>query len=161
MPQLDISHWPPQLIWLAIAFITLYVIMAKVALPRVGGVIDARRSRIQQDLDAAQRLKGETEAAAAQYEATLNAARARGHEMAKDARAKLNAEAEEERAKVDAELDAKVGEAEKRIGAMKATALADIKSVAADLAAEIVGQLTGAKVARTAAVKALDEREGA
>lgn len=161
MPQLDTSHWPPQLIWLAIAFITLYVIMAKVALPRVGGVIDARRSRIRNDLDAAQRLKGETDAAAAQYEATLNAARARGHEMAKEARAKLNAEAEAERAKVDAELDAKVGEAEKRIGTMKATALADIKSVAADLAAEIVGQLTGAKVAKAAAVKALDSGEGA
>jgi F-type H+-transporting ATPase subunit b len=158
MPQLDVSTWPPQLIWLAIAFITLYVIMAKVALPRVGGVIEARRHRIRQDLDAAQRLKVETEAAAAQYQATLDQARARGHEMAQQMRAKLTGETEQQRAKVDAELDAKVGEAEARIATMKSKALADITSVAAELAAEIVGQLTGAKVAKAAAVKALGER---
>jgi F-type H+-transporting ATPase subunit b len=65
MPQLDISAWPPQLIWLAITFIALYFIVVRHAIPRVGGTIHDRRNVIEGDLGAAQRLRNETEQAVA------------------------------------------------------------------------------------------------
>ena len=46
MPQLDVTTWPPQLIWLAIAFLSLFLVMRFVALPRVGGAIERRQKRI-------------------------------------------------------------------------------------------------------------------
>lgn len=156
MPQLDVSTWPPQLIWLAIAFITLYIVMAKVALPRVGGVIDARRNRITHDIEQAERLKVETEKAAADYQATLADARARGHEVSLKMRAEMSAEAEKQQAKVDAEISARTAAAEKRIADMKVAALKDIRSVAGELAADIVGRFTGTKVAANAIAGAID-----
>lgn len=156
MPQLDVTAWPPQLIWLAIAFFLLYVIMAKVALPRVGGVIEARRGRIAQDLESAQRLKVETEKAAAAYEAMLAEARARGHEAAQKMREKAQAEGEQQRAKVDVEVEAQLAQADKRIGDMKARALSDIKAVAGELASDIVSQLVGTKITGAQAIKFLD-----
>ena len=79
MPQLDVTTWPPQLIWLAIAFLSLFLVMRFVALPRVGGAIERRQKRIADDLETAQRFRTETEKAIADYEAALAAARAKGH----------------------------------------------------------------------------------
>lgn len=148
MPQLDVTTWPPQLIWLAIAFLVLFFIMRFVALPRVGGVIESRRKRIDDDLEAAQRFKLETEQAIADYEEALAAARAKGHAIAQEAREKLNEETERERAKVQTELNKQVVKAEKTIADMKAKAMAEVEKVAADLAAEIVMELAGIKVGK-------------
>ena len=151
MPQLDTTTWPPQLIWLAIAFIGLYLIMRFVALPRVGGAIDSRAKRVADDLDAAQRFKSETEQAIADYEAALAAARARGSGIAQEARNRLNEETAKERAKVEAEINLQTAKAEQTIADLKKKAMGEVERVAADVAAEIVAQLAGIEV-ETAAV---------
>jgi F-type H+-transporting ATPase subunit b len=150
MPQLDVTTWPPQLIWLAIAFLTLFFIMRFVALPRVGGVIESRRKQVNDDLEAAQRFKLESERAIAEYEAALAEARAKGTVIAQEARDKLNREAEQERAKLEAEIADQIGTAERTIADSKSKAMAEIEKVAADIAAEIVSELAGIKVARPA-----------
>ena len=106
LPQLNQHDFAPQLIWLALTFGALYFLMATVALPKVGGVIQARRDRIQRDLDDAARLKGETEQALASYESSLAAARLRAGAVAKDVRDKLAAEVESERGKVEGQVAA-------------------------------------------------------
>ena len=73
MPQLVLEDWVPQLIWLAISFVVLYLIMSRVALPRIGTVIEQRRDRIAHDLDQAAHLKQETDQAIAAYESSLAA----------------------------------------------------------------------------------------
>ncbi len=157
MPQLDFSTFSPQLIWLAITFIGLYLLMARVALPRIGGVIEQRQSKIADDLDAAQSLKNETDKAIAAYEQALAEARAKAHAIAQENRDKLNAEVEAERAKVDAEIAEKVAKAEEAINAMKASALKDVQRIAGDVAGDIVAQLTGAKVTKKAVTAAIDK----
>src|SRR5262245_61779022 len=101
LPQLNPEYFPPQLIWLAISFALLYFLLSKVALPRVGGVIEAREQRILRDLKEAERLKAETEKALAEYEASLASARSSAGGIAKGIRDKLAAEADGERAKVE------------------------------------------------------------
>ena len=71
MPQLETATFLPQLVWLLITFVLLYVLMAKVALPRVAAVIDERKRRVDHDLEEAARLKRETEKAIAEYEQAL------------------------------------------------------------------------------------------
>lgn len=153
MPQLDVTTWPPQLIWLAIAFLTLFFIMRYVALPRVGGVIESRKKRVSEDLEAAHRFKLETERAIADYEAALALARAKGHAIAQAARDKLIEETRQQRAKVEAELNKQIVKAEKTIADLKAKAMRDVERVAGDLAAEIVAELAGIKTSKVASSK--------
>jgi F-type H+-transporting ATPase subunit b len=155
MPQLDTSTWPPQLFWLAVTFIALYIVISRVAIPRTGGAIAKRRATVEGDLAQAQKLKAETDKAVQAYEATLADARARAHGIAQANRDKLAAEIDAERAKLDRALGAKIAEAEKKITASKMKALGDVRAVAAELAASIVAELIGVKVSKTAAAGAV------
>ena len=145
MPQLDVTAWPPQLFWLAITFVTLYIVISRYVIPRTGGVIEARKSQVASDLAAAQKLKGDTDSAIAAYEASLAEARQKAHAIGQEVREKLGAETDKERSRLDAELAQKIASAEKLIGDAKAKSLADVHQVASDVAGDIAASLTGIK----------------
>ena len=146
LPQLNPADFSPQLVWLAITFVLLYLILSYVALPRVGEVIEERRDRVQRDLDAAERFKADTDAALAAYEQALSDARQKASGMAKDMRDRLAAETDKEREKVESALSAKLAEAESRISATKSKALASVDEIAADTASAVVTKLLGEEV---------------
>lgn len=160
MPQLDFSTFSPQLIWLVITFLGLYLLMSRVALPRIGGVIEQRQSKIADDIDAAQSLKNETDKAIAAYEQALAEARAKAHTIAQETRDTLNAEVDAERAKIDAEIAEKVTKAERAIATTKAAAMKDVRKIAGDVAGDIVSQLTGSKITKAAVTKAVGKAAG-
>jgi len=145
-PPFNSQTFSSQLIWLAIAFGALYVILSRTALPRVREVIDERRDRVVRDLDAAERLKGETEKALSGYEQALADAKSKASAIAKEAQGKLNAEIDRERAGVEATVAAKLADAETRISSMKSKALAQVNDIAVDTAGAIVAQLGGGQV---------------
>jgi F-type H+-transporting ATPase subunit b len=156
MPQLNPLDWAPQLIWLAITFSILYLLMKWVALPRIGSVIEMRRQRIAGDLETAERLRRETQEAIAAYEQALAEAKAKAHAIADEARNKLKDEVAAERAELERELAAKAAEAEARIHAAKASALKDVNAVAAETAAEIVQRLIGIAPAKPELASAVE-----
>jgi F-type H+-transporting ATPase subunit b len=143
MPQLNPLDWAPQLIWLVITFSILYVLMKRVALPRIGSVIEMRAARIRKDLESADRLRRETQEAIAAYEQALAEAKARAHSIAQEGRTKLKEEVAAERAALERELGAKTADAEARIDAAKVSALKEVNAVAAETASEIVRRLIG------------------
>ncbi|HKA46660.1 MAG TPA: ATP F0F1 synthase subunit B [Methyloceanibacter sp.] len=148
MPQLNPLDWAPQLIWLTITFSILYLLMKRVALPKIGSVIEARASRISGDLEAADKLRRQTEEAIAAFEQALAEAKARAHGIAEDARNRLKEEVAAERAALDRELARKSEEAEARIQQAKISALKDVNAVAVETAAEIVQRLIGVAPAK-------------
>ena len=160
MPQLDMSTWPPQLFWLAVTFLALYFVISRVAIPRTGGVIALRKSTIDGDLAKAKNLKDETENAVRSYEAALADAKAKAQAINLENRNKLNVEIEVERAKLDAALGAKIAAAEKKVAASRDKALEDISAMAADIASDIVQQLTGSKITKAAATAAVSKSLG-
>jgi F-type H+-transporting ATPase subunit b len=160
MPQLNPLDWAPQLIWLAITFSVLYLLMKYVALPRIGSVIDARAARIAGDIDAADKLRRETQEAIAAYEQALAEAKARAHAIAQEGRAKLNAEISAEREKLEKELARKQAQAEASIDSAKQAALKEVNAVAADTAAEIVQRLIGVAPSKSEVASALAARKG-
>ena len=143
MPQLNPLDWAPQLIWLVITFGLLYVLMAKVALPRIGAVIEKRAAQIASDLEAAEMLRRDTEEAIAAYEQALAEAKQKAHAIVEEGRAKLKAETDAEREKLEKKLAAKSAEAEARIEEAKTSAMKEVNAVATDVAADIVKELTG------------------
>jgi len=156
MPQLNPLDWAPQLIWLAITFSILYLLMKWVALPRIGSVIEMRRQHIARDLETAERLRRETQEAIAAYEQALAEAKSRAHAIADEARNKMKDEVAAERAGLERELAAKAAEAEARIHAAKASALKDVNAVAAETASAIVQRLIGVAPAKTELTSAVE-----
>jgi F-type H+-transporting ATPase subunit b len=140
--------WAPQLIWLLITFGILYLLMVKVALPRIGSVIEARADHIAKDLATADKLRRETEEAIAAYEQALAEAKQKAHAIVEDGRAKLKAETAEQRARLERDLGKKSAEAEARIAEAKNSAMREVNAVAADVAADIVRQLIGVAPAK-------------
>lgn len=145
-PPFDATTFASQLLWFVITFAVLYYLMAKVALPRIGGILEGRRDRIAADLDQAERLKGESEDAAAAYEKALGDARARASGIADTARDAAKAKAETQRAEVEEELAGKLTAAESRIAEIKNEALAEVGAIAGDAAEAVVTRLIDAKL---------------
>jgi F-type H+-transporting ATPase subunit b len=142
-PPFDSSTFASQLVSLVIAFVALYLIVSRIALPRVGGVIDARQNAIEGDLAAAQKLKDDSDAALKAYESELASARSRAQAIGAETREKLNAASEAERKTLEERLSLKLADAEKTIASTREAAMSNVRGIAADAAAAIVRQLTG------------------
>jgi F-type H+-transporting ATPase subunit b len=155
-PPFDSHSFPSQLLWLALTFIALYLLMARVALPRIGSIVEGRRQHIADDLAQAQAFKTESDAALAAHEKALNEARNRAQTLADETRAKASAEAEARRREVDAKLTAHVSEAEKRIAATRSAAMSSVRGIAAEAASAIVERLIGAKPGQQEIDKAIN-----
>ena len=143
MPQLDISTFTPQLVWLAIWFVVLYLLMAKLGLPRIVAVVEARRRRREDDLARAAQMKSEAEAASAAYQKTLSDARAQAQATIKETADRFVAEGAERQRALAAVLAEQIAAAERRIAATKDEALAEVRGIAVDVGRAVVEKLTG------------------
>jgi F-type H+-transporting ATPase subunit b len=155
-PPFEKSTFASQLVSLVIAFVALYLIVSKVALPRVGGMIDARQNKIDGDLAEAQKLKDESDSALRAYESELAAARSRAQAIGAETREKLNAASEAERKTLEERLSQKLADAEKTIASTRAAAMTNVRGIASDAAAAIVQRLTGIAPDGTSVGQAVD-----
>jgi len=160
-PPLDAGTFAPQLIWLALSFGLLYLLLKRFYLPRVGEVIEERRERIERDLRQAEKIKAETAQALNNYERALGEARGKAQAIVKDMRNTLSAEMEKERSTVETQITAKLADAEARIAQTKASALAGVSEIAGELAGAIVARLSGREVSKDEVAKALVNRQAA
>ncbi len=142
-PPFDPSGFAGQLLWLAISFGVLYLLMSRIALPQIGSIIETRRARIEGDLAEAERLRKETEKAAAAYEAALAEARKNAQAIAEETRGSIKADIDNRRADVEAGLNKRIADAEARIAATKTAALANVDEIAADAAQAVVARIAG------------------
>jgi F-type H+-transporting ATPase subunit b len=142
-PPFESQHFPSQLFWLALTFLLLYVLMSRIALPRVAAIFAARNKRVSEDLAAANRFKEQSEAANAAYLKSLADARARAQGIANATRDEQAARAAATNKKLEAELHDKLAAAEQSIAATRAAAMGNVGSIAAETAAAIVERLIG------------------
>jgi F-type H+-transporting ATPase subunit b len=155
-PPFQKETFASQLLWLAVFFVALYLIAAKLALPRVGSILRDRQRRVSEDLGEATRMKEQADAAGVAYEKALAEARSRAQATADEARRKLNAQAEVERKSLEDKLQARLVAAEQTIAATQASAMANVRSIAEDAAAAIVTRLTGAPPPQATVAAAVD-----
>lgn len=142
-PPFQKDTFASQLVWLVLIFGVLYLLMSRVALPRIGQIMASRQDRIEADLAEARRLKDKSDAAIAAYEKALADARSRAQALAAETHARYAAEAEAARKALDNALNARITEAERIIEAKRIEAMVSVKDIAADAAAAIVERLTG------------------
>jgi F-type H+-transporting ATPase subunit b len=103
-PPFETATFGSQILWLVICFGALYLIVSRIAVPRIGGIIGARKDKIDGDLAEADKLRKQTDQAIADYEAALAAARAKANGIADETRTKAKAELDGKRAAVEADL---------------------------------------------------------
>ena len=142
-PPFDPATFPSQLLWLAITFGALYLLMSRIALPRIGGILENRKSIIDADLAAADASRQKTDAAITAYESALADAKNKAQTIANQNRDAIQADLAAKRSAVEADLNAKVSAAEARIASTKAEALTHVDEIATETAQTVVAQLVG------------------
>lgn len=143
MPQLDFSTWGNQIFWLVLALIAIYLILSRIALPRIGAVLAERAGTITNDISAAEDLRDKAAEAEEAYNKALADARAQAQQIVADAKAEIQADLNAAIAKADAEIAEKSAESEKAIAEIRASALENVEAVAKDTAKEIVAAMGG------------------
>jgi F-type H+-transporting ATPase subunit b len=141
LPQLDFSTFPNQIFWLLVTLVVIYLVLSKVALPRIASVLAERQGTITNDIAAAEELKAKAAAAEQAYDKALADARAEAQKIAGETKAEIQAEVDAAMAKADAEIAARTAESEARITEIRAGAAAAIKDVAQDTAKEVVSAM--------------------
>jgi F-type H+-transporting ATPase subunit b len=142
-PPFESQHFPSQLVWLAISFLLLYVLMSRIALPRIGGIMAARSKVISDDLAAAEHLKERSNAANAAYEKALADARSRAQAIAGATREQQAREIEDLHKRLEAQLHDRMVAAEQSIAKSRGAAMSNVRSIAAETASAIVERLIG------------------
>ncbi len=148
-PPFQTENFAPQLAWLIVIFGGLYLMMSRIALPRVGGIIENREAKIAADLDASREMQAKAQAAAAANEANLRQRREEAQAIGREASQKIADETAAQRARAESEAAEKIRAAEARIADAKKAALSNVEGVAVDAAAAIIEKLTGASADRS------------
>ncbi len=156
MPQFDPNTFAPQIVWLTITFVTLYLLMSRLILPRLTGILSQREDRIDGNLQRAEALKDEAAQVLAGYQKAIADARA----QAQGALAKAAADIAAETAAREGEFAKRMAEhtsaAEASIKAAKGKALAEVRGIASEVAAMMAAKVTGAAFDPNAIVHAVD-----
>jgi F-type H+-transporting ATPase subunit b len=155
-PPFNTATYPGQLVWLALTFGFLYVMMARVIVPRLSGILGDRRRRIAADLDQAAEMRSRAQEAEQAYEKSLAEARGKAQAIAQETRTALNTESEVRRKALEAELAKRLAESDATIRARTESAMASVRDVATDAATAIVERLTGRAPDRSAIESAYD-----
>ncbi|MFZ9118266.1 MAG: F0F1 ATP synthase subunit B' [Paracoccaceae bacterium] len=160
MPQLDFSTFGNQIFWLVVTLVVIYLILSRVALPRIAGVLAERSGTISNDLAAAEELKANAVAAEEAYNQALSDARAEAAKIVASTKADMKAELDAAIAKADAEISQKTAESEKVISEIRATALESVEEVAKNTAMALVSALGGKEDAKTIDAAVSNEMKG-
>lgn len=144
-PQIDFANplTKSQVVWLGIIFLALYLLLDHWALPQVGGVLEARASRIEADLDAARAAKASADAAVAEFTAVTRKAQADAMAEVTGAVEAAKAEAAAQAAIANQRLEQQLADAEKRIEAAKAASVGALHEVAIATTTDVVTRLAG------------------
>ncbi len=143
MPQLNFHDFAPQIVWLVITFVVLYLVMSKLAVPAISDTLDKRQGKIQGDLDAAEKASEDTRALVAAYEKRLADAREEARRLQRERAEADSAAATAHLTELADKLNGRIDEAEKRIAGQRALVLEGLEDMAHDIAADVYSKLSG------------------
>ena len=143
MPQLDYHSFAPQLVWLVIAFVALYLVMSKLAVPAISDTLAKRQAKIQSDLDAAEKANEDTRALVTAYEKRLADAREESRRLQRQQAEADSAVATARFTELGEKLNGRIAEAEKRIAGQRDTVMAGLEQMAGEIAHSAYAKLAG------------------
>lgn len=154
-PPFDPVNFVPLLVWLALSFGLLYLLMSRIAVPRVENILHTRANKISQDISEAHAVRAKAEQAAAAHDKMIGDAKAKAVALAQETHARLNAETEKKRAVLEADLNAKLAASSAQILETKTKAMSNVDAIANETAAAIVQHITGKPTDKEALARAI------
>lgn len=156
MPQLDFATFPTQIFWLCITFLVLYLVMWRVVIPRISGVLEERQSRVENDLERAEQLRLEATSVLAAYEESISDGKLEAQKIIQEATLQIAKNQTQRETEALKSISAMTAEAEGKINAARNDAIADIRTVAAELVQITVLKLSGSEVSKEEALSTVE-----
>ncbi len=163
MPQLNPEFWISQIFWLTLTFGILYVVLSKLILPKISGNLELRKSQIQENIEAAEKQRKNSESKLKEYDEIILKSKIKAKNIFKNARDKIIKDINVKKDALDKQIDEEVKKAEQEIDVLKKSAPEKINKIAIETSSELVKKLIGADVNNSsisAIVDDLSKRNG-
>ena len=146
MPQLNPEFWISQIFWLTLTFGILYIVLSKLILPKISANLELRKSQIQENIEAAEKQRENSETKLKEYEEIVLKSKLQAKNIFKDAREKVLKDINSKKEILDKQIDDEIKKAEKEIEVLKKSAPEKINKIAKETSSELVKKLIGAEV---------------
>jgi len=163
MPQLNPEFWISQIFWLTLTFGILYVVLSKLILPKISANLELRKSRIQENIEAAEKQRETSESKLNEYDEIVLKSRLESKNIFKNSREKAIKDINSKKELLDKQIDEEIKKAEQEIELLKKSAPEKINKIAIETCSELVKKLIGAEVNNSsisAIVDDLSKRNG-
>ena len=163
MPQLNPEFWISQIFWLTLTFGILYIVLSKLILPKISANLELRKSEIQENIEAAENQRKNSEQKLNEYNTIISKSRLEAKNIFKSAREKVIKDINSKKEVLDNQIDDEIKKVEQEIDMLKKKAPEKINKIAIETSSELVKKLIGADVNNSsisAIVDDLSKRNG-
>ena len=146
MPQLNPEFWVSQIFWLTLTFGILYVVLSKLILPKISNNLEARKSQILENIEAAEKQREGSEAKLKEYEEIISKSKLEAKNIFSQSREKVIKDINAKKEVLDKQIDEEISEAEQEINSLRESAPNKINTIAIETSSELIQKLIGAEV---------------
>mgnify|MGYP001392625131 CR=1 FL=1 len=157
MPQLNPEFWISQIFWLTLTFGVLYIILSKIILPRISANLELRKSQIQENIEAAEKQRENSEMKLKEYENIILKSKLEAKNIFKEAREKVIKDINSKKEILDKQLDEELVKVDQEIMVLKNNAPAKINKIAIETSSEIIKKLIGVDVNNSSITAIVDD----
>ena len=143
LPQLDPTWYASQSFWMLLTFCMMFLVMWRFVMPSMRATVDARRSRIENDLQKTEELKNEASRLLKELEETQKSVKLKSQALFAQAQADAQALTQQMEEDFNARLSAHIAEKEQVLEAAKTAVMQDINRISSDLTGLIVQKIAG------------------
>tara|TARA_Y100000817_G_scaffold295722_1_gene270700 strand:+ start:231 stop:821 length:591 start_codon:yes stop_codon:yes gene_type:complete len=163
MPQLNPEFWISQIFWLTLSFGILYIVLSKLILPKISANLESRKSLIQENIEAAELQRKNSETKLKDYENIVSKSKIEASNILNEARKKALKDISSKREILDKQIDDEIKKAEQEIDTLKKSAPAKINKIAIETSSELIKKIIGTEINNSsisAIVDDLSKRNG-
>ena len=146
MPQLDPEFWISQIFWLTITFGILYFVLSKFILPKISSNLELRKSKIQENIEAAEKQRESSEIKLKEYDEIILKSKIEAKNIFKNAREKIIKDINSKKEILDKQIDDEINNAEKEIEALRKVAAEKINKIAIETSSDLLKKLIGTEI---------------
>ena len=157
MPQLNPEFWISQIFWLTLTFGILYVALSKLILPKISANLELRKSQIQENIEAAEKQRENSELKFKEYENIILKSKFEAKNIFKDSREKVIKDINTKKETLDKQIDEEIKKAEQEIEVLKKSSPEKINKIAVETSSDLIKKLIGTDINKSSISAIVDD----
>ena len=146
MPQLNPEFWISQIFWLTLVFGSLYLLLAKLILPKISNNLESRKSQISENIEDAEKKRQQSDQKLKDYEKIISEAKIEAKNIYNQAREKILKDINIKKESLEKEIDEEINKAEEEILDLKKKSPSKINKIAIETSTDLIKKIIGADV---------------